>query len=152
MKNQTPVRTRLKNGAKKLGELWRKGLRCPEGWSGMLCQCPEPGLFCQARNLWLQLVCHDIDESRGWLDSDSPYGIIQVMRLTEFEETGLVMMQDIPDLTDVPLGGEGVGLRQLHSMRDAPEAARDVIATLKAFPGALVLGVEETAAPAGAQA
>ena len=32
------------------------------------------------------------------------------------------------------------------------EAARDVIATLKAFPGALVEGVEEITPPAGAQA
>ena len=114
----------------------------------MLCRCPEPGLFCKGRNLWLELVCHDIDESRGWLDDESPFGLVQVMRLSEFEESGLKISHDIPDLKDVPLGGDGdgVGLRDLYMMREDPAAARDVIATLKAFPGARVEGFESSGA------
>jgi hypothetical protein len=129
---------RLQNGARVLGDLWRSGERCARGWS-VWCECSPRGKFCRAKLLWIELATGAGRE----IDDESEYAVIEAMKASEFDATGLVAVVEHPASGRLRVGPGG-GIR---SMRDlalvaskVDEAGRGTIArVLSTFPGSTVI-------------
>jgi hypothetical protein len=88
------------------------------------------------------LVAGDATEERGTVPVTSEYGIVELMTASELHASGMTVRHDIPELEEVPIGPGGTAsIKDLGAMAGAPEAAKDVLATLKIFPNAQVEGV-----------
>jgi hypothetical protein len=49
------IKDRLARGAGILADLWRRGIRCGNGWRKD-CVCPAKNEFCAAKNKWVGLL------------------------------------------------------------------------------------------------
>jgi hypothetical protein len=150
-KTAQPLHERLKNGAKKLGEIWKNPAdRCATGWSLDTCTCQPEKRFCRVRQLWVTLA---IEAGRD-LD-DGPFGLALAMTAEEWDETQAVMKVTHPEIGEILVGtgqGKMTRMQDLLSMMSAPEVLKDTLKVMKTFPNSRVVGVEESATPAPAAA
>jgi hypothetical protein len=153
--NQTttlPLPERLKNGAKKLGQLWKiPEERCVSGWSLDPCTCQPTKKFCRAKDLWLTLA---IEAGRD-LDYD-PFGLALAMTASEWDETGLLLRMSHPEIGEVLVGSgpkKMTMMQDLLSLMSTPDSLKDILMVMKTFENSRVFGVEEAAvAPAPVEA
>lgn len=123
------LKTRLRNGTKLLGELWRSGGRCENLW-GVGCLCLAPTKFCKAKMQWLALATAEVGRDLSAMDGEPHhYTIIELMRASELDATGLTIKAD---------NGITFGLKGTVNLRDAvadPESVKLILKLLEAFPG-----------------
>lgn len=152
-----PLRERLKNGARKLGDLWRqKAERCDSGWALDPCKCQPTKKFCQAKNLWVTLAIDDWLASlkRGDQDGremdDGPFGVAVSMTSQEWDETQVLMKVVHPQIGEILVGtakDKMTRMQDLANMLSTPDELKDILMVMKTFPNSRVMGVED-AAPA----
>lgn len=142
--NQTktaPLPERLKNGAKKLGEIWKTPTeRCSAGWSLESCACQPTKRFCNVRSLWITLA---IEAGRDL--EDDPFGLALAMTATEWDETGLVLKVAHPEIGELLVGSgpkRMTMMQDLLSLMSTPESLKDILMVMKTFENSRVLGVE----------
>lgn len=147
--NQTmtpPLPERLKNGAKKLGQLWKiQEERCASGWSLDPCTCQPTKKFCRAKELWLTLAL----EAGRDLDYD-PFGLALAMTAAEWDETGLLLRMSHPEIGEVLVGSgpkKMTMMQDLLSLMRTPDSLKDILMVMKTFENSRVFGVEESATP-----
>lgn len=147
--NQTmtpPLPERLKNGAKKLGQLWKiPEERCASGWSLDPCTCQPTKKFCRAKELWLTLAL----EAGRDLDYD-PFGLALAMTAAEWDETGLLLRMSHPEIGEVLVGSgpkKMTMMQDLLSLMRTPDSLKDILMVMKTFENSRVFGVEESATP-----
>lgn len=100
---ESDIKGRLLAGAKLLGELWRRGERCSLGWS-MECKDPLPrNRFCRAKLQWVRMA-EDVD---GRIFCPGEYAVIEAMKASEFDATGLVAVVQTPKGGRIKVGPGG---------------------------------------------
>lgn len=146
-----PLPDRLKNGAKKLGELWKNPAeRCAAGWAFDSCACQPEKKFCRAKTLWLTIALE-----AGRELEDGPFGLVLAMTAAEWDGTGLLLKMLHPEIGEVLVGS---GPRRMTMMQDllslmsSPDSLKDIMMVMKTFENSRVIGVEESATPAPAAA
>ncbi len=93
---------RLFKGAAYLGDVWREGFRCVDGWKGT-CRCgSEETAFCRGKNRWIRILleCHG-----GWpyeLTGNEDFAVIEAMTVKQFGTTKLTARVELPGM-DTPL-------------------------------------------------
>lgn len=134
-----PVEIRLVNGAKVLGQLYRAGGRCEEGWA---CGCSRKiSKFCIAKGQWLALA---IQASRPLPDQDGPFALIEMMTPAEFDASGLTLTVELPEIGTVKIGPKGqMSMADLLTLAANPESAKGTFKVLQGFPGSRVVEIEE---------
>jgi hypothetical protein len=148
-----PVAPRLVNGARLLGQLWRSGERCANGWSGR-CECQAKTKFCAAKAQWCQLKATTPDW-RKFEDSAAPFAVIDTMTLNEIAATGLTveyrLYENARTLKVGPKGEISVmdfaEICAASSVGESRAEAESVLRIMTTFSGAKVVGVEKTPAP-----
>jgi hypothetical protein len=146
---------RLKKGAALLGELWRAGERCAQGWDirvadipenavnaeesmlGWACACAKPNRFCKSKRHWFKLALCELREV-----VEGPFGMTSMMNAEEWDLTGLTRKMEFPGVGVVSIGANGVMLAtDLEKLQEAPETLESIVKLLKAFPKARVMAV-----------
>ncbi len=137
---QAMLPERLRRGAQTLGELWRSGQRCRGGWSGY-CDLEEHRIekqpFCIAKARWVGLLK---DFYGGWpyeLTGREPYAVIEAMKLSWFEGSGLTAAVEIPNARcPVKFGKHGTHWWTLLDLvfANEPEEIEAVIKIQEAMP------------------
>jgi len=136
-----PTSERLKNGARLLGSLWRSKQRCLNGWSG-LCGCQKKTRFCQAKAQWCQLKGTMPDWEPP--NSSDPYAVVEVMSIAEFEETGMTLAIEIPNLGTYKVGPKGsIKFKELMLLVTNPDNVSRVFRVIDSFPGSAVVSVDK---------
>lgn len=137
-----PLPERLKNGARKLGEFWKKEEeRCPSGWSLEVCSCQPMKKFCQARVLWLTLA---VEAGRDL--QEEPFGLALAMMASEFDATGLGLKIEHPQIGEFLAGtkpGCVITLKDLAKLMDSPEVLSSALRVMKFFPRSSIEGLME---------
>ena len=130
------TKTRLLNGARLLGNLFRRGQATPCGWalcaSGVLCDHPDE--WCKTRRLWVRLA---LEEKRTLEAGD--WGLVESFTLEEFETSGVTLAVEVPEFGAIKVGGQKgeVPIRSLPELGGI-DGLRSVIMVLRAFPGSKV--------------
>lgn len=132
------AKTRLVNGARLLGNLFRRKAATPCGWSlcGSGIQCGHPDEWCRAKRLFIRLAL----ESGRTLEAGE-FGLAESFTLSEFEASGITLAVDVPEVGVIKVGGEkgGIPLRMLPEMKmDGIDGLKSVAMVLRAFPGSKV--------------
>jgi hypothetical protein len=127
---------RLKNGAEVLGRLWREGARCASGWSGT-CACRDRTEFCQAKLKWAGLL---VRYHGGWpygLTGKEPFAVIEAMRVSWFNASGLTASLEFPDLKKpVKIGTKGTTWGTLRGLMSAgPEEKAEGLKVVEKLQG-----------------
>lgn len=132
-----PVRERLAAGAKFLGDLWRKGIRCEGGWRALSdrgypdCPCKTKTKFCIAKIQWLLLAV-----SEGRELSEGPFGTLETMTVKELDLSGVTIVADIAGMAGFQVGSRGSARAQdLVDLARDPKSATTVLSLMKGFPG-----------------
>jgi hypothetical protein len=147
----TASNERLKKGAFILGDLWRKNIRCSEEWSVLVleedittavdCFCEPKNAFCKAKKQWLTLAW--TEELR--LPVSGPFGVLETMKGSEWDATGLSVSFDFPGVGVHSIGPKGVMKREdIVKLFDAPDTLGSIVKLMKSFPG---MKVEEVTDP-----
>lgn len=129
-------KTRLVNGARLLGNLFRRGQATACGWSlcgsGILCEHTDE--WCRSRRLWVRLA---LEEGRT-LEAGE-FGLAESFKLEEFETSGITLAVDVPEVGVVKIGGvKGqIPIRALPTVGGL-ESLKSVAMVLRAFPGSKV--------------
>lgn len=106
--------------------------RCKSGWSADECGCLKPSRFCKAKLQWVLLA---IEEGRDV--EAGAFGLVHMMKASEWDLTGLVMKVEIPGTGNFRIGKEAEGtMTELANLSVEAEAAKSVLLLLKSFPGA----------------
>ncbi len=97
------LKARLLKGAAFLGEGWKAGQRCKNGWTGT-CTCgAEATSFCKDKQQWVKLL---LEYHAGWpyeLTGFEDFAIIEAMRsVSQFEASGLTARVELPGV-ETPL-------------------------------------------------
>jgi hypothetical protein len=134
-----PIEERLKNGAKILGQLFRSGQRCEEGWA---CGCSRKiSKLCIAKGQWLALA---VQAGRPLPDQDGPYALIETMTPAEFDASGLTLTAEIHEIGTVKIGPKGqMSMADLLTLAVDPASAKGTFKVLQGFPGSRVVKIEE---------
>lgn len=126
-------RSRLMKGAEILGNLWREGFRCPEGWRAVECSCEPRNKFCKAKKQWVDLALLD-----GRMLEEGDLGIPFMMtRAAEWDATGLKLRVDIKDHGEIYIG-RGGAITMAELARTTPESLPSILKVMKCFPGSQV--------------
>jgi hypothetical protein len=143
-KVNSEIPARLLLGAEKLGEFWRAGDRCPLGWQAVECECKPETRFCRAKKLWISLALQI-----GRMIEEGDYGLVLMMRASEWDKTGLVLKMEIPDVGVIGVGKKGaIAMSELGKI--TPETLPSILKVFKFFPGAQVAGEVFVSPPASA--
>lgn len=160
MPDMTPTKTlsdRLLDGARMLGNLWRRGKRCERGWSlgaaDILatvsplvfsgCTCAKPSEFCKARWLWIALALENRQEI-----FDGPAGLVDTMTASQWDATGLTATVESEKAGTLRIGSKGViSAAHLRKLADDPESAISIFSLTRTFTKARVEGVVEPPPP-----
>lgn len=140
------IQTRLLKGARKLVEFWRSGQRCEtSGWSLRGCTCEIKTTFCGAKDLWVSLMIQDPKlEERGKPNEESDYGVVEMMRATEFELSGLTVKNNGEKLHGSRIGPKGeISIAELIKLMDDSDAVPATLKLKEIFPGAEIETAEE---------
>lgn len=121
------MKDRLRKGAKMLGNLWRSGDRCQNGWMPA-CNCTESKQFCTVKRQWTALA-----EKVGRV-AEPDRMIFEAMTAGELYETGLTIKLD----NGVELGPKGIPLPEAAGFIAEPDSVPAVLKVLARFPGAKV--------------
>lgn len=133
---------RLLKGCRVLGEFWRSGERCPEGWKAVECSCEKKSKFCKAKAQWIDLALKD-----GRMIEEGEYGLIMMMKASEWDATGLVMTVDISDVGPIKIGAKGnISMTELGKV--TPETLPSILKIFKFFPDSQITESLVAAAPA----
>lgn len=130
------TKTRLLNGARLLGNLFRRKAATACGWSlcgsGVLCDHPDE--WCKARRLWVRLAL----ESGRSLEAGE-FGLAESFTVSEFEASGITLVVDVPEVGTIRVGGAkgAIPIRSVTEMGGA-EGLKSVVMVLRAFPGSKV--------------
>ena len=132
---------RLLNGAKVLGDFWRRGDRCSTKWAS---SCGDAVVgkpdFCKAKLKWVTLAL----SCGSSIDHESEYAVIEAMMISEFEASGLTMLIEHPTHGRIKVGPkEALSLRDLTVLADAQDQVGGTLKVLEAFPGAMIDGTAE---------
>lgn len=139
MENKTgiPATARLMAGAKILGSLWKKKIRCKEGWRILWdeghpdCPCNPMTEFCKAKQQWAMLAI-----GAGRELEEGPCGIIQMMTVSELDASGVVANAEVTGVGAFRIGtGGNSTAKDLVELAKDPESASHVLSLMKAFPG-----------------
>lgn len=134
---------RLLKGCRVLGEFWRSGERCPEGWKAVECSCENKTKFCKAKAQWVDLALKD-----GRMVEEGDYGLVMMMKASEWDSTGLVMTVDISDVGPIKIGHKGnISMTELGKV--TPETLPSILKIFKFFPDSQITESLVAAAPAG---
>lgn len=154
------IDARLLKGAKVLGDFWRSGKRCPEGWeisdikqvqdaSGKEvlrhrdCACTVKTDFCVARVHWINLA---LDAGRDPVDGENALTIW--MTGSEWDATGLVKGIHIAEVGIVKVGtgpGAQIPMKEFVKICSVPETMASMLKLFKVFPGSKIEGIIEGA-------
>lgn len=150
--NNEPIKARLMKGAMILGECWRAGVRCADGWRVMaenggalalegFCRCPEKNRFCKARALWIELAIVDGRDVEA-----GDYGLAFMMKASEWDATGLTLMiKGFAGMEDFAIGPKGqISMGGLGKVCQAPESLQSVLALMRKFPGSKAVASERS--------
>jgi hypothetical protein len=135
MVEKPDAKTRLLNGARLFGNLFRRGQMTACGWF-LGCQCPQlMGEWCRAKLLWIRLA---LEEGRS-LEAGE-FGLVESFTASEFEASGVTLAVDVPGVGIVKVGG-AKGTMPLKSapMMGGIEGLKSVTNVLRAFPGSVVV-------------
>jgi len=136
------IKERLLKGCKVLGNFWRTKERCAEGWKSTECACGPKTKFCKAKAQWVDLALQD-----GRMLEEGEYGVAMMMRAEEWDETGLSLIVDIPDIGKVDVGQKGViSIKELAKV--TPETMPSILKIFKFFPDSQVTDEVFAATPA----
>jgi hypothetical protein len=134
---ERPVEERLREGAKILGQLWRKNVRCESGWRVQSdrgypdCPCKAPGAFCRAKIQWAILAL-----GAGRVLEEGPFGLLATMTVSEIDLSGVSIIADVSGMAGFKIGrGGNARATDLIELARDPESAVSVLSLLKAFPG-----------------
>jgi hypothetical protein len=134
---ERPLAQRLLAGAKVLGTLWKKKVRCKEGWRIVWedghpdCPCVPQGNFCKAKLQWVMLA---IEAGRDL--SEGPFGLIETMTVSEVDALGIPVGAAIEGVGPFRIGiGGNAEAKYLAELAKDPESANHIFALMKAFPG-----------------
>lgn len=136
---EAPVEIRLLNGAKILGQLWRAGGRCEEGWA---CGCVrKTSKLCLAKGQWFALA---VVAGRTAPEQDGPYGLIEMMTVSEFDATGLTIAAELAGIGTYKIGPRGVvRMTDILELVKDPAGIASVFRVIDKFPGSRVVKIEE---------
>lgn len=158
--NVAELNARLLRGAKVLGDFWKSGQRCPEGWgisdikvveggpdcgTHRDCACEKKTDFCKARVHWINLA---LQAGRPPLMEDQ--GIPFLMSSQEWDATGVILKYPHPEVGEIRIGtGPGAQISMLEFTRicDIPETMASFLKLFKVFPGSQVVGREQAPPP-----
>jgi hypothetical protein len=153
---ELPVKERLLKGAKVLGDLWYRGVRCVDGWMILcedmnpakqaLCNCDQKTKFCSARDHWVKLA-----HQSGRRIEQTEFGLLETMTGAEWEASGRLVTFDLGEQGIVPVGPVGhpkakINIRSMVKMD--PETIGPMLTVLATFPGSEVESVQDPAVPA----
>lgn len=137
------TRDRMLKGARLIGDFWRAGDRCAEGWRTFEvdadpayaagCACGERSTrFCKAKRQWLVLA------KQGGRDlSPDPFGLALAMTASEWDATGLTMRVEFPEVGTVAVGAKGsIPMKELAKL--TTETLPPILLLFKNFPGSQV--------------
>jgi hypothetical protein len=150
--SDSPMVQRLFEGAKIVGDLWRKGERClTAGWAvkgfegaescedqfdaDELCKCGVKATrFCKAKVQWMVLA---MAEPRDIVTGE--FGFALTMKRSEWDASGLTLTWNVPEIGALKIGVKGaLTMKELQGLMDEPLAARATLQLIRAFPGAKV--------------
>ena len=151
-----PAAERLLRGAKVLGTLWMKNIRCPMAWQYSVCTCEPKTEFCKARALWMELLTSEIvamnrdaglvgdaDIDGGAVRLDEPstdFDLIMQMTAAEFEASGLTLVLEFPEIGTVKVGPKGsIPWKAFVLKTKNANDLKIVMKVLRDFPGAKVV-------------
>lgn len=111
--NRTLIPGRLINGCRTIGDVFRAGGRCANGWS-QNCRCSEKSLFCIAKDRWIDLLCelYKVDPVALRAKEDREYFLVEVMTLSQLEATGLTIRVISIGLPLIRFGPKGTSMRE----------------------------------------
>jgi len=128
----TVIQQRLANGARVLGKMWLDGERCPKGWKSTECECTPKSRFCKAKAQWIDLALQD-----GRMIEEGDYGLPLMMTASEWDNSGLTLKIEIPEVGVVGVGPKGsISMMELEKI--TPETMPSILKIFKFFPGAKV--------------
>lgn len=149
------INTRLLKGAKLLGDFWRAGERCPDGWDiqdikavqvdgkeavrHRDCVCEKKTRFCLARVFWINLAL-----DAGRMPFDGEMALPLFMSAEEWDATGLIYNFDHLEVGLIKIGTgvtSQIPMREFVKICDLPDTMASVLKLLKAFPGSKIGGV-----------
>jgi hypothetical protein len=150
--DQKTLSERLLDGARILGNLWRRGKRCKEGWdlspadgltaagvAVMPCECSPRTEFCRARIEWVALA---IRADRAIVMG--PGGLAVTMSAAQWDLTGLTMAVESERAGLLRIGPKGtMSAAHLRKLSEDPESAIAVFSLTREFPKARVEGFVE---------
>lgn len=122
---RTGLKSRLVNGARVLGNYWRRGVRCSAGWS-MKCPCGDGATeFCGAKVKWVDILRdHHGDVWPYGLEGTEPFFVIDAMSRSMSEASGLTIKIEYPGHPPILVGPKGTDWRtigQLSEIQDTPD-------------------------------
>jgi hypothetical protein len=141
-KKTQPIRQRLINGAKILGDLWRETAEhCDDLWA-MKCSCDTPSMFCKGKLHWVKLAKEQLSSGgvRQLPKQDHSYALFEMMTAEEVAATRVTVNISIPGHGVVKVGPDGVDPSILKVSPDLLEATKLVLET---FPGSKVVKEEQ---------
>lgn len=120
---------RLIAGAKMLGELWRAGVRCKDGWM-VSCSCEPMTKFCRAKGLWVKIA-----QEAGRTFDQEP--IVGGMTAQEIKASGVTVQIHVPEHGLVKFGPDpdAIDPEVLSLPRDVLVS---IVGIMKVFPKAKV--------------
>lgn len=137
MADELPLPQRLLNGARVLGKLWKAGERCANDWAGLCTDAADSRKrFCRAKLQWLTLAVGDPERDLSGVEEE--YGLILVMKASEFDATGLTMKLDSGILIG-PTGG--LSAADAGKLGEDPSSLQSILKILQTFPKARVTQV-----------
>jgi len=152
--NDEPIKSRLLKGATLLGEIWRSGVRCADGWRVMaedggalapdgFCRCPEKSRFCKARGLWIEIAVAD-----GRDVEPGEFGLALMMTASEWDASGLTLyLKDFAKIKDFAVGPKGqISMEELGKVAQVPDSLPSVLALMRRFPGSKAVEIEQASA------
>lgn len=136
-----PTSARLVNGSRLLGQLWRDGIRCQDGWRAK-CDCENPTRFCRAKVQWASMVA-TVLERRGGDDvfSGTDFEIVEAMTGQELVSSGLTLNLEVPGFGRLKVGPKGdVGYDVVAAASQTDiMGLKAILAVIKKFPGSKVV-------------
>jgi len=132
-----PISARLLTGARILGDLWRKNLRCASTWSSN-CECftTDPTQFCRAKNLWFTLA---LQAGRGAMTEIGPHQLVELMTVPEATAAAVTATITMPGGKTIKVGPMGqMGWLDFAMLSEDMGAAQSVLLVLEKFEGAIV--------------
>lgn len=135
MTKELPIAKRLINGSRVLGALYKSGQRCKNDWAGVCEDAPEArSKFCKGKLQWLALAVEDIGRDLSGVEDS--FGLIHVMKCSEFEVTGLTMTLD----NNVKIGPSGmITATDAGRLSQDPSSIPSVLKILETFPNSKVV-------------